>query len=142
MRAVLVFDEAGIPQASVGFDIGSDSTSLFGSFLSAMQIFAKGMSGSEVQELTFAQIRLLLGKANDYHVITIHLNKDSEAEWNHSVVIDLIEERGENLDSQFLFILQELLTQKLVSLREAQIYLNELLQSNTSSEKSSSGLSD
>ena len=92
MRAILVIDEAGIPTASVGFEDIDNSAPLFGSFVSAIQIFAKAMSGTDVKELTFQDFRILFGPVDKGYVITLHTVIDPEAEWNHDVIVGLVEE--------------------------------------------------
>ncbi|MHA1907024.1 MAG: hypothetical protein ACW98Y_07005 [Candidatus Thorarchaeota archaeon] len=119
MKGIIVFDEASIPLASVGFEELEMSSGLFTSFMSAMQMYAGGMSGGEVQELEYGTIKMILGKANKNHVITIHSSLDKDANWNHEMVIQLIEERNYSLDNAFLFLLRELLTDNAISAQEA-----------------------
>ena len=119
MKGIIVFDEGGIPLASIGFEELKVNEGLFASFMSAMQTFAMGISGGEVKELEYGNVRLLLGKARNNQVITIHSIVDKDAEWNHGTVIDLIEGNDYILDDKFLSILQELLTDARVSIEEA-----------------------
>ena len=119
MKGIIVFDEGGIPLASIGFENLTVNEGLFASFMSAMQTFAKGISGGEVKELEYGNVRVLLGKARENDVITIHSIVDSDAEWNHATVIDLIEGNDYVLDDNFLSLLQELLTDARVSIEEA-----------------------
>ncbi|MGY5877063.1 MAG: hypothetical protein RTU30_15030 [Candidatus Thorarchaeota archaeon] len=127
MRAILVIDEAGVPTASVGFEEIDDSAPLFGSFISAMQIFAKAMSGTDVKELTFQDFRIMFSPFDLGYVITIHTSIDPEAEWNHEVVFGLVEEQEYELDVSFLSMLRELLTQKRITHKEAEICIDMLL---------------
>ena len=94
MKGIIVFDEASIPLASVGFSELEMSPGLFTSFMSAMQSYACGISGGEVKELEYGTIKMVLGMANKNHVITIHSSLDKDANWNHDMVIELIEERN------------------------------------------------
>ena len=126
MKGIIVFDEASIPLASVGFDELEMSSGLFTSFMSAMQMYACGISGGEVQELEYGTIKMILGKANKNHVVTIHSSKDNDANWNHDMVIELIEERNFNLDDNFLALLQELLTDDALSEQEARYGIESL----------------
>ncbi|MGY5854109.1 MAG: hypothetical protein RTU92_11120 [Candidatus Thorarchaeota archaeon] len=127
MRAILVIDEGGVPSASVGFEELDDSAPLFGSFISAMQLFAKAMSGTDVKELTFQDFRIMFGPFGLGYVITIHSTVDPEAEWNHEVVVGLVEEQEYSLDTPFLNMLRELLTQKRITHKEAEICIDMLL---------------
>ncbi len=126
MKGIIVFDEASIPLASVGFEELEMSSGLFTSFMSAMQSFACGISGGEVKELEYGTIKMILGKANKNHVITIHSSMDKDANWNHDLVIELIEERNFNLDDNFLALLQELLTDDAISAQEARYGIQSL----------------
>ncbi|MFW9848930.1 MAG: hypothetical protein ACFFF4_07300 [Candidatus Thorarchaeota archaeon] len=126
MKGIIVFDEASIPLASVGFEELEMSSGLFTSFMSAMQSFACGISGGEVKELEYGTIKMILGKANKNHVITIHSSMDKDANWNHDLVIELIEERNYNLDDNFLALLQELLTDDAISAQEARYGIQSL----------------
>ncbi len=119
MKGIIVFDDGGIPLASIGFENLKVNEGLFTSFMSAMQSFAKGISGGEVKELEYGNVRVLLGKARENDVITIHSIVDRDAEWNHATVIDLIEGNDYVLDDNFLSLLQELLSDARVSIEEA-----------------------
>ena len=126
MKGIIVFDEASIPLASVGFDELQMSSGLFTSFMSAMQSYACGISGGEVKELEYGTIKMVLGMANKNHVITIHSSLDKDANWNHDMVIELIEERNFILDNSFLALLQELLTDARISVQEAKYGIESL----------------
>ena len=126
MKGIIVFDEASIPLASVGFDELQMSSGLFTSFMSAMQSYACGISGGEVKELEYGTIKMILGMANKNHVITIHSSIDKDANWNHDMVIELIEERNFILDNSFLALLQELLTDARISVQEAKYGIESL----------------
>ncbi|MHA2424627.1 MAG: hypothetical protein ACXAEF_07550 [Candidatus Thorarchaeota archaeon] len=126
MKGIIVFDEASIPLASVGFDELEMSSGLFTSFMSAMQSYACGISGGEVQELEYGTIKMILGKADKNHIVTIHSSMDKDANWNHDMVIELIEERNFNLDNNFLALLQELLTDDAISEQEARFGIESL----------------
>ncbi len=126
MKGIIVFDEASIPLASVGFDDLEMSSGLFTSFMSAMQSYACGISGGEVKELEYGTIKMILGMANKNHVITIHSSIDKDANWNHDMVLELIEERNFSLDNSFLALMQELLTDARVSAQEAKYGIESL----------------
>ena len=126
MKGIIVFDEASIPLASVGFDELQMSSGLFTSFMSAMRSYACGISGGEVKELEYGTIKMILGMANKNHVITIHSSIDKDANWNHDMVIELIAEQNFSLDNSFLALLQELLTDARVSVQEAKYGIESL----------------
>jgi hypothetical protein len=126
MKGIIVFDEASIPLASVGFDELEMSSGLFTSFMSAMQSYACGISGGEVKELEYGTIKMILGMANKNHVVTIHSSRDKDANWNHDMVIELIEEQNFNLNDNFLALLQELLTDDALSEQEARYGIESL----------------
>lgn len=119
MKGIIVFDEGGIPLASIGFEDLKVNPGLFSSFMSAMQTFACGISGGEVKELEYGNVRILLGRAGPNEVITIHSIVDDSAEWDHATVIELIESRNYVLDDRFLSLLKDLLTDSRVSIEEA-----------------------
>ncbi len=119
LKGIIVFDEGGIPLASIGFENIQVNPGLFSSFMSAMQSFAKGISGGEVKELEYGNVRILLGKARENDVITIHSIVDDDAEWNHATVLELLEGNEYALDDNFLSLLKELLSDARVSIEEA-----------------------
>jgi hypothetical protein len=127
VRGILVIDEGGIVQFTAGFDKLQDNTQLFGSFLSAIQLYGRAMSGNDVNELTFAEIRLLSGMANGYQVVTIHYIEDEDADWNHSTVISIVEDMEYKLDDQFLASLRQLLKRGPITTDEVIIGIDELL---------------
>ncbi len=124
MKGIIVFDEAGIPLASIGFENLKVNPGLFSSFMSAMQTFACSLSGGEVKELEYGNVRILLGHARGNQVITIHSIVDNDADWNHGTVLELIESNDFALDDNFLSLLRELLSDARVSIEEAKRGIN------------------
>jgi len=126
LKGIIVFDEGGIPLASIGFEKLKVNPGLFSSFMSAMQSFAMGISGGEVKELEYGNVRILLGRARENQVITIHSIVDRDAEWNHATVLELIEGNQYALDDNFLSLLQELLSDARVSIEEAKLGIDSM----------------
>jgi hypothetical protein len=119
LKGIIVFDEAGIRQASVGLENIKVNQELFGSFMSAIQIYAQRSMGSEMKGLTYSTVRLLMGRAGENYVVTLHSVKDPDAEWNHRATLRVVEGDGFRLNDQYLEILRELLTEEKLSIDEA-----------------------
>ncbi|MHA1935864.1 MAG: hypothetical protein ACW97A_11325 [Candidatus Thorarchaeota archaeon] len=126
MRGIIVIDEAGITRASVGFEEIAGNTDLFGTVLSALQTFALSFSGGEMKEIEFGTLRLLITPAGDGYAMTLHSVDDADAHWKNSVVVELIEERGGNLNDGFLFLISELLTDEEITTEEAEMGIQSL----------------
>lgn len=119
MKGIIVFDEAGIRQASVGLENIKVNQELFGSFMSAIQIYAQRSIGSEMKGLTYSTVRLMMGRAGENYVVTLHSVDDPDAEWNHRATLRVVEGDGFRLNNQYLEILRELLTEEKLSIDEA-----------------------
>lgn len=120
MKGIIVFDEAGIRQASVGLENIKVNQELFGSFMSAIQIYAQRSIGSEMKGLTYSTVRLMMGRAGENYVVTLHSVDDPDADWNHRATLRVVEGDGFRLNNQYLEILRELLTEEKVSVDEAE----------------------
>jgi hypothetical protein len=119
LKGIIVFDEAGIRQASVGLENIKVNQELFGSFMSAIQIYAQRSIGSEMKGLTYSTVRLMMGRAGENYVVTLHSVDDPDAEWNHRATLRVVEGDGFRLNNQYLEILRELLTEEKLSIDEA-----------------------
>ncbi|TFG34854.1 hypothetical protein EU527_01385 [Candidatus Thorarchaeota archaeon] len=115
MKGIIVFDESGVNMASVGLDNVRVNPDLFGSFISAIQAYAKRSVGSEMKEVTYSNVRLMIGRAGPYHVVTLHTIDDEDADWNHSATLNVLHTEDYMLDDEHLRILQELLTDEFLS---------------------------
>ena len=115
MKGILVFDESGVNRASVGLDNIKVDPDLFGSFISAIQAYARRSVGSEMKEVTYSNIRLMIGRAGPYHVVTLHTIDDEDAEWNHRATLNVLDTEDYMLDDEHLRILQQLLTDEILS---------------------------
>ena len=127
MRGILVINEAGIVQFTAGFDKLQDNTQLFGSFLSAIQLYGKAMSGNDVNEMTFANMRILSGMAGSFQVVTIHDIDDDDADWNHGSVVSIIKDMDYQLGDHFLSSLSQLLSRGPITAHEVMVGIDELL---------------
>ena len=120
LKGIIVFDEAGIRQASVGLENIKVNQELFGSFMSAIQIYAQRCMGSEMKGLTYSTMRLKIGHAGENYVVTLHSVDDPDADWNHRATLRVVEGDGFRLNNQYLEILRELLTEEKLSVDEAE----------------------
>ena len=120
LKGIIVFDEAGIRQASVGLENIRMNQELFGSFMSAIQTYAEKSIGSEMKGLTYSSVRLVMGRAGENYVVTLHSVDDSDADWNHRATLRIVEGDGFRLNNQYLEILTELLTEEKLSVDEAE----------------------
>jgi len=120
LKGIIVFDEAGIRQASVGLEDIHLNQELFGSFMSAIQAYARRSIGSEMKGLTYSSVRLMMGRAGENYVVTLHSVDDQDAEWNHRATLRVVEGDGFRLNNQYLEILRELLTEEKLSVDEAE----------------------
>ena len=120
LKGIIVFDEAGIRQASIGLEDIRVNQELFGSFMSAIQIYAQKSIGSEMRGLTYSNVRLMMDRAGENYVVTLHSVDDPDAEWNHRATLRVVEGDGFRLNNQYLEILKELLTEEKLSVDEAE----------------------
>jgi len=120
LKGIIVFDEAGIRQASVGLEDIRVNQELFGSFMSAIQTYAQKSIGSEMKGLTYSNVRLIMGRAGENYLVTLHSVGDPDADWNHSATLRVVEGDGFRLNNQYLEILRELLTEEKLSVEEAE----------------------
>ncbi len=126
MKGIIVFDESGINRASVGLDNIVVDPDLFSSFISAIQAYAKRSVGSEMKEVTYSKVRLLIGRAGPYHVVTLHTIDDEDAKWNHSATLNVLDTEDYMLDNEHLRILQQLLTDEILSPDEVETGIDTL----------------
>ncbi len=130
LKGIIVFDEAGIRQASIGLEEIRVNQELFGSFMSAIQTYAQKSIGSEMKGLTYSNVRLMMGRAGENYVVTLHSVDDPDADWNHRATLRIVEGDGFRLNNQYLEILKELLTEEKLSVDEAET-LTQIKRSNS-----------
>jgi len=120
VKGIIVFDEAGIRQASVGLEDMKMNQELFGSFMSAIQTYAQKSIGSQMRGLTYSNVRLIMGQAGENYLVTLHSVDDPDADWNHRATLRVVEGDGFRLNNQYLEILTELLVEEKLSVDEAE----------------------
>ena len=126
MKGIIVLDEAGFKRASIGLENVRVNPDLFSSFISAIQAYAKRSIGSEMKQVTYSSIRLMIGRAGPYHVVTLHTIDDDDADWNHSATLRVLETEDYMLDDHHLGILRELLTGEVMSADEVETGIDTL----------------
>ncbi|MHA1136608.1 MAG: hypothetical protein ACTSSE_08985 [Candidatus Thorarchaeota archaeon] len=115
MKAIIVLDDGGLTRAQIGLDNVRVNPDLFSSFISAIQAYAKRSTGSEMKEVTYSSIKMMIGRAGPYHVVTLHALDDSDAAWNHRATISVLDTEDYTLNDYHLGILRELLTGESIS---------------------------
>lgn len=120
MKGIIVLDEGGVTRASIGLENVRVNPDLFSSFISAIQAYAKMSVGSEMKEVTYSSIILMIGRAGPYHVVTLHALDDEDAEWNHKATISVLATEDYILNDYHLGILRELLTGEVISADEVE----------------------
>ncbi|MFX0055329.1 MAG: hypothetical protein ACFFAX_10295 [Promethearchaeota archaeon] len=117
MYGIMLVNHAGETVASVGWENLEGDATLFGGFLSAVQIFIKKISGgTEVEELRFGNMKLVIGSSNEYHVVTLHEANAKKAISENRKVTELVEENidGHQTDG-FLDLVREMITRDMAS---------------------------
>ena len=110
MYGIFIINDAGETVASVGWENLEGDSALLGGFVSALQMFIKKISGNEINELQFGELKLLIGKAGEHYVVTLHAFNDKEAKKHNQEVIDFIKERRYEIDDGVLILVYEMLT--------------------------------
>ncbi|MHA2302606.1 MAG: hypothetical protein ACXACD_16790 [Candidatus Thorarchaeota archaeon] len=82
---------------------------------SAIQIYAQRSIGNEMKGLTCSSVRLMMDRAGENHIVTLHSMDDLDADWNHRVTLRVVEGDGVRLNNQYLEILIELLMEEILS---------------------------
>ena len=126
MKGIIVLDEGGITRASIGLENIKINPDLFSSFISAIQAYAMRSVGSEMKEVLYSSVKLMIGRAGPYHVVTLHILGDEDAEWNHSATIKVLETEDYMLNDHHLGILRELLTGETISADEVENGIDKL----------------
>jgi hypothetical protein len=112
MYGIFLINEAGETVASMGWENLEGDSALLGGFVSALQMFIKKISGNEINELQFGELKLLIGKAGENYVVTLHANGDKDANKHNQEVIDLVIEQGDDIDDGVLSLINEMITQE------------------------------
>jgi hypothetical protein len=107
---IFLINEAGETEASIGWENLEGDSALLGGFVSALQMFIKRISGNEVNELQFGDMRLLIGKAGENFVVTLHDSEDLDAKKRNQEVIKLVNEHAGDIDDGVLSLINEMVT--------------------------------
>jgi len=105
---ICLINEAGETVASIGWENLQGDSALLGGFVSALQMFIKKISGTEITQLQFGEWKLLIGKAGEYHVVTLHANDDTNATKYNEEVIKFVLAHDDNIDDGVLGLINEL----------------------------------
>ena len=105
MKGIIVLDEGGLTRASIGLENVRVNPDLFSSFISAIQAYAIRSVGSEMKEVTYSSVKLMIGRAGPYHVVTLHAIDDADAEWNHRATISVLHTEDYTLNDQHLSLI-------------------------------------
>jgi hypothetical protein len=111
MYGIMLVNQAGETVASVGWDQLEGDISLFGGFVSAVQMFIKRVSGgTQVNEMVFGDMKLLIGSSKEYHVITLHQANETVAVNENRQVVELIDQNNSGLVNEgILDLIKELI---------------------------------
>ncbi|MGY5879169.1 MAG: hypothetical protein RTV31_02915 [Candidatus Thorarchaeota archaeon] len=112
MYGIFLINEAGETVASMGLENLEGDSALLGGFVSALQMFIKKISGNEINELQFGELKLLIGKAGENYVVTLHANDDTDARDHNKEVIKFVIEQGDNIDDGVLGLINEMVSQE------------------------------
>jgi hypothetical protein len=113
MYGIFLINDAGETIASIGWENLRGDSSLFGGFLSAVQMFIKKISGTEIQELRFGDLKLLVGLAGTDYVVTLHAYDDPKAEAHNHEVVKLVNDSADiRIDDGFLELVSEMVVKE------------------------------
>ncbi|MHA2206932.1 MAG: hypothetical protein ACXABL_15020 [Candidatus Thorarchaeota archaeon] len=111
MYGIMLVNQAGETVASVGWEHLKGDVSMFGGFVSAVQMFIKKVSGgTEVEELRFGDMKMLIGNADPYHIVTLHEADESNAMSENREVVKLIGDNGGAINNGLLDLIKELVS--------------------------------
>lgn len=111
MYGIMLVNQAGETVASVGWDQLEGDVSLFGGFVSAVQMFIKRVSGgTQINEMVFGNMKLLIGNSKEYHVITLHEANETVALNENRQIVELIDQNNSGLVNEgILDLMKELI---------------------------------
>jgi len=73
-------------------------------------MFIKKISGNEINELQFGELKLLIGKARENYVVTLHAFDDEKAREHNQTVIELVLDQGDDVDDGVLNLISEMVS--------------------------------
>ncbi len=114
MYGIMLVNQAGETVASVGWDQLEGDVSLFGGFVSAVQMFIKRVSGgTQINEMVFGNMKLLIGSSKEYHVITLHEANETVALNENRQIVELIDQNNSGLVNEgILDLMKELIARE------------------------------
>jgi len=115
MYGIFLINDAGETVASMGWENLEGDSALLGGFVSALQMFIKKISGNEINELQFGELKLLIGKAGENYVVTLHAHDDVDAKEHNKEVIEFVIEQGDNIDDGVLNLVNEMILGEVIS---------------------------
>ncbi|MFX1262153.1 MAG: hypothetical protein ACFFAZ_08710 [Promethearchaeota archaeon] len=111
MYGIMLVNHAGETVASAGWDHIDGDITLFGGFVSAVQMFIKKISGgTNVEELRFGNMKLLIGSSYDYHIVTLHEANEKNALSENREVTELVRENAGILNDGVLKLIQAMIS--------------------------------
>jgi len=111
MYGIFVINSAGETIAEMGWENLEGDSALLGGFVSALQMFIKRISGNEVNELQFGDMKLLIGAAGDNYVVTLHSNDEKDAKSQNQEVVRLLNEHtSEDIDDGILGLISAMIS--------------------------------
>ena len=110
MYGIFLINDAGETVASMGWENLEGDSALLGGFVSALQMFIKKISGNEINELQFGELKLLIGKAGENYVVTLHAFDDTNATAHNREVIKFVIEQGDSIDDGVLGLINDLVS--------------------------------
>ena len=109
---IFLINDAGETIATMGWENLKGDSALIGGFVSALQMFIKKISGNEINELQFGDLKLLIGKAGEIYVVTLHAFNDDNARVQNQEVIKFVIEQGDNIDDGVLNLIHEMISKE------------------------------
>ncbi|TXT54536.1 MAG: hypothetical protein BAJATHORv1_60032 [Candidatus Thorarchaeota archaeon] len=140
MNGIMLVTHAGEPVAAVGWEHIEGDLAMFGGFVSAIQMFIGRISeGSEIEELKFGDTKLLIGKSEKYHVITLHKASENNAVEQNKKVIQLLKDKDETINEGILDLIQEMVTDDMSMSEESKEGLRKWSESQVDKAKKAAG---
>ena len=109
MYGIMLTNQAGETVASIGWESLEGDVVMLGGFLSAIQMLAKNISGDSIEELVFGDMKMLIGAADEYNIVTLHASDETDAVEKNRQVTDLVRQNVElEFNDGFLSLIKEL----------------------------------
>ncbi|MFX0106684.1 MAG: hypothetical protein ACFE7R_00190 [Candidatus Hodarchaeota archaeon] len=79
IQAVYIVNHGGETQAAITLGDFQVDEVLFGGFLSAIQMYTQEMSGTDLEELSLADFRMLISRTQHSFLVSVHDRSDKNA---------------------------------------------------------------